>query len=359
MAALVLYASLYPFSGWRWPAGSAPPALLALPWLPWLTPLDELLNLIGYVPLGLLVFISGVRGGRSAWRAALAAVLAAAALSYACEVLQHLLPQRHPSLKDWLMNTCGAAVGAGLGLLLRGSLQRWQHLRQRWFVRHSEGALALLALWPAALLFPTALPWGLGRIGPRVVETLQGWVDGVPWAEGVAQMLAEPAPLEPLSHLAERVASALGLLAPVLLAYAVSRPGWHRLWLALGAIALGLAGTTVSTVLNFGPAHAGSWLTAAAGVGAAGAVLVAVALAPVPQRVVQLLGVVALVALLLLVDQAPADPYFADTLQAWEQGRFVRFHGLAQWVGWLWPFAALGWLVARLLRPEEPGRAGP
>jgi hypothetical protein len=36
------------------------------------------------------------------------------------------------------------------------------------------------------------------------------------------------------------------------------------------------------------------------------------------------------------------------SLQAWEQGRFVRFHGLAQWIGWLWPYAAIGWLLARL-----------
>jgi len=35
-------------------------------------------------------------------------------------------------------------------------------------------------------------------------------------------------------------------------------------------------------------------------------------------------------------------------LQAWEQGRFVRFHGLSQWLGWLWPFAAMTWLLARL-----------
>ena len=36
------------------------------------------------------------------------------------------------------------------------------------------------------------------------------------------------------------------------------------------------------------------------------------------------------------------------TLQGWEQGRFVRFHGLAQWVGWLWPYAAMAWLLGRL-----------
>jgi hypothetical protein len=49
-----------------------------------------------------------------------------------------------------------------------------------------------------------------------------------------------------------------------------------------------------------------------------------------------------------LVAQAPTDPYFAQSLQAWEQGRFIRFHGAAQWVGWLWPYAAMAYLLARV-----------
>ena len=27
---------------------------------------------------------------------------------------------------------------------------------------------------------------------------------------------------------------------------------------------------------------------------------------------------------------------------------FIRFHGVAQWVGWLWPYAALAVLLARV-----------
>ena len=42
----------------------------------------------------------------------------------------------------------------------------------------------------------------------------------------------------------------------------------------------------------------------------------------------------------------------ALTLQNWEQGRFIRFHGLIQWLGWLWPFALLAHLVRRLSRPQ-------
>ena len=44
---------------------------------------------------------------------------------------------------------------------------------------------------------------------------------------------------------------------------------------------------------------------------------------------------------LSLLNQANADPYFTQTLQTWEQGRFIRFHGLVQWLGWLWPYAAV------------------
>jgi hypothetical protein len=66
------------------------------------------------------------------------------------------------------------------------------------------------------------------------------------------------------------------------------------------------------------------------------------------------LGLVVLTGLVVGVAPAPADPYFAQSLQAWEQGRFVRFHGLAQWVGWLWPYAAMSWLLSRLgTRPGE------
>jgi hypothetical protein len=53
-----------------------------------------------------------------------------------------------------------------------------------------------------------------------------------------------------------------------------------------------------------------------------------------------------------LVLQAPSDPFFGLSLQAWEQGRFVRFHGLAQWIGWGWPLAAMAWLLGRLVASD-------
>jgi hypothetical protein len=61
-----------------------------------------------------------------------------------------------------------------------------------------------------------------------------------------------------------------------------------------------------------------------------------------------------LVVHLAVLNQAPASAYFADTLQSWEQGRFIRFHGLAQWLGWLWPYAVLAYVLQRVSRREAP-----
>jgi hypothetical protein len=128
----------------------------------------------------------------------------------------------------------------------------------------------------------------------------------------------------------------------------VVQPGLRRLVLALGALALGWTAMTLSTWLNFGPEHALAWLTPLTIPALLAATVLAGLLAPLGRRACVGLALVALASGASLVAQAPTDAYFAQSLQAWEQGRFVHFHGLAQWVGWLWPYAALGWLLLRL-----------
>ncbi len=57
---------------------------------------------------------------------------------------------------------------------------------------------------------------------------------------------------------------------------------------------------------------------------------------------------------LSLLNGAPISPYFAQSLEVWEQGRFIRFHGLSQWLGWLWPFAALVFGLLAVTRSAPP-----
>lgn len=357
-AALVLYASLYPFEDWRWPPGQAAASLLMLPWTRWLGPFDIASNLLGYLPLGALLFFALRRSGGGTAASWLFALFVAAALSWSTEVLQQFLPRRVPALEDWLMNTAGAAAGALLALLLQasGMVERWQALRERWFDRDSAAALALLALWPVGLLFPAPLPLGMGQVGERLREWVAELTADVPWATAVHEVMAIPAPpTVPLRPLTEMLLVALGLLAPCVVAFVVMRPGWRRGAMAFGALLLAAAGMGLSTLLNFGPAHATAWLTPASGTGLAMGMVFAALLWPLPRRLVAGVGLMGLTALLVGVAQAPSDPYFAQSLQAWEQGRFVRFHGLAQWVGWLWPYAALLWLLSRLARGPQVG----
>ena len=64
-AALVLYARLFPFTGWRWPPGQTVAALLLLPWPPWFDVVDVWANLLGYLPLGVLrMRTNGGAGGQ-------------------------------------------------------------------------------------------------------------------------------------------------------------------------------------------------------------------------------------------------------------------------------------------------------
>ena len=71
-----------------------------------------------------------------------------------------------PSLADLWLNSLGAVLGVQLAAALNGLelLSRWQELRERWFVRRSSQALALLALWPwrCSIPRPCPLAWASG-----------------------------------------------------------------------------------------------------------------------------------------------------------------------------------------------------
>ncbi len=358
--ALIVYASLYPFSGWRLPRADLDD-FLWLPWPRWWTGFDLVSNLLGYLPLGALVFIALVRSGwrvRYAWPGAL---LAGLGLSLALETLQNFLPQRVSSNVDLGLNAAGAAAGAALAALAHaiGGIERWQTLRDRWFARRSAGGLALLVLWPIGLLFPLPLPLGVGQVIPRVRDGVVASMEGTPaqaWAE---RWLAEGAGASSgLPPAGDFLVVALGLLAPCLVAYSVSLPGWRRLVLCIGALVLGVAATTLSTALNFAPQHALAWATPEAVNALVAATLAAMALAWLPRRAAAALGLMALTALVVLVSQAPTDPYYGQSLQAWEQGRFIRFHGAAQWVGWLWPYVAMVQLLSAMGTRDDASGGG-
>jgi VanZ family protein len=359
-AALIVYASLYPFSGWRLP-GVPLFSFMVAPWPHWWTGFDLVSNLLGYLPLGALLFGALVRTGTPTGPALALAVGGGTMLSFGLEFTQNFLPQRVASNLDLALNALGTLIGVALAWLIHrsGGVERWQAARDRWFIGRSAGGLALLLLWPIGLLFPLPVPLGMGQVLGHLLQGVAALVEGTPveawfgqWFEAWGDAAAQRVALVPA---AEFALVALGLLSPCLVAFTVSRTGWRRIVLVLGAAALAGAATALSTALNFGPEHALAWNTPRVLAAMIAAAVLAMLCSAVPRRAAASLGLIALTALVTLVTQAPSDPYFADSLQAWEQGRFIRFHGAARWVGWCWPYAAIVYLLARLgARDAEP-----
>lgn len=337
-ALLITYASLYPFTGWR-DQGINPFYFLTAPWPHYWSRFDVVANFLGYVPLGFLATLSLLRT-RLLPQPALLAAITCSLLSVALEALQSYLPYRVPQLSDWLLNSGGALVGAVIAVALErmGAIDHWSRFRARWFVRDARLPLVLIALWPVALLFPPVVPLTLGQVRRR----LHGFFDHLLGGTPLAALIDEPAGyVLPLSNLSELICVALGLLIPCLLAYTVTL-GWYRrtlLWVS--GVLTALAASSLSAALSYSPDNAWGWASLPAGVGLCIGISLALLCITLPRKLCLGLLVAALVWQLSLINGAPETPYYAQALQSWEQGRFIRFHGLAQWLGWLWPYAAL------------------
>lgn len=350
MICLIVYASLYPFADWR-NQGLSPLQFLTAPLPQYWTGFDVGANLLGYAPLGFLLTLAAQRRHRVFWAVSMA-VLGSALLSLLMETLQSYLPSRIPSNVDLLLNTLGALLGSGCAWALEkvGVVDRWSRFRARWLAQDARGALVLLLLWPPALLFPASVPLGLGQVFERLESALAEALTDSPFLEWLPVREVE---LQPLMPIAELLCVALGALIPCLLGYSVIRAFWPRVTFAAAMIALGMAVSALSAALSYGPQHAWAWLDVPVQAGVGLAVMLAALLLAVSRRGAAALTLLALAVQLGLLNQAPVDPYFAQTLQTWEQGRFIRFHGVVQWLGWLWPYAALLYVLLRLSGRER------
>lgn len=354
---LIVYASLYPFSDWRW-QGLMPFDFALAPLPRYITASDLLINTGGYLPLGYLLARSlPARWPR--WLLWLGASVAASAVSFGMETLQSFLPMRISSNLDWLTNTLGGAVGAAIcvwllpRIRLAALLRLW---RERWFAPHAGYGLLLLALWPVALLWPAAVLFGTGQLGPTLLQPALESGAGQALSAWFADSGLNLRDVAPMSALRQTAISAAMLVASILALSALLRPGAPRLRLALALCAAGLLAVSLSAALSFGPDHALAWATAPALRSVAVGLLLGLPLAHLPPRVCAALGAVSLALALAWINFSGPGPYYAMNLQSWSQGLFIRLYGLPQWLSWLWPFAALLYLLGRALRGADPAR---
>ena len=342
---VIAYASLYPFEDWR-NQEIAPWSFVLASWPKYNTWFDINSNVLGYSPLGFWLCLACMRSGHTRTVSWLLAAAGSCLLSFSMESAQTFLPMRVPSQLDWLLNTLGGMAGAALAVVLerRGWLYHWTQFRRQWLTPDASGSLVLLALWPLALLFPVTVPLGLGHV---VDAMRRGIAEGFPQIDLMLTSLLEGW-MQPMTPVFEMVCVFLGLLVPGLLAMALCQRLGQRLAAVMLITCAALLFTALSASLTYGPEHAWHWLTAQTLSGLAlGVCGLSLSLKRSERGLLWvLLGAQSV--LLLLLNLSPVSTYYEQTMQTWEQGRFIRFHGLTPWLNWLWPWALVVWAGWRL-----------
>lgn len=326
---LIVYASLHPFMGWR-DNGVPVIEFLFARWPRYYTTFDLVINVLAYVPLGFLL-IPALRDPLGGWISALLAVVGGACLSFGMELLQNFLPSRVPSNLDLACNSLGALLGSLLGLRWGDTLRdggALHNLRDELVVggKQADAGLILLGLWLLAQLNPATMLFGYGDL-----RTLFEFPAPLPYTREGIQVVE------------------LGVTAANVVA--VGLIGWRMLrrprpFLLVLVFALALLIRALAAGVLIGPDYYLQWITAGSLAGLAmGGVLLFVGLVSPP--LVQHTSVaLALFIGTALVNLAPENPYLLDTLQGLNAGHFLNFNGLTRLASSLWPFVAIGYLMA-------------
>jgi VanZ family protein len=327
---MVVYASLYPFSGWRAPVDD-PVAFVLAQWPFFVTLSDLALNTMAYFPLGfLLALLFMERMPRLV--AILPAVVCGAVFSLLIELTQGYLPTRIPSNLDLLTNASGALLGA-VAACWSGSWWnssgRLYRLRSRCFHQGflADLGFALLACWLFTQLNAEIWLFGNGELSnwlPRQIGMSYS-AKTYPYFEvavaalnfsGVAYLVSA---LACSASVAATTLSALTVVALTLKSIASSAlfvSGNPLLWITPGSI----AGLVIGVVVwRLSSRHSVRGLAQAS----------AVCLG---------LGTV-------VVNIAPVNPYLLDTLRVWRHGHYASFDGITHAISAAWPFFALAYLI--------------
>jgi VanZ family protein len=336
-ALLVVYASLYPLTGWR-DHGLLPFEFLVAPWPRYVVPFDVAADVFGYAVLGALAVLAWhprLRRGR----AVLAATAAGLALSVVLESLQTYLPARVASNVDVLCNGVGALAGALAGLGLAPLSPAFRGWRAQTFLPGalSDLGVALLGLWVFMQLNPAMLLFGGGDLRSLIAAP------------------TGPARSPEFFVAIETITAAANLAAVALLVSVIVAPDAPVRRLVVLLVAAALAVKTFAFTIILRAQDSFAWLTPGALRGLAIGLALALLAVAMPRVARMALAAVLLAAAAVLVNHAPPNPYLAEILRLWYQGHFLNFNGLTRLVATLWPFAAVAYLIVLAARRRDEG----
>jgi VanZ family protein len=328
--------SLTPFNGWRY-VPEPPWSYLAQPWPRYWTGLDVLVNLLAYIPLGVLLCLGFSqrmrRGPWNSFAAFLLACFAGLTLSMVLEALQTYIPSRRPSILDVISNLGGTAAGA----FIAGA---YAQNRQKPMVADNRpieiGALMILVLWLLAQAAPQEIWLALGDVIAHSGEIFSS-----------QRILAEA-----LCVTSAILACAL-IVHLALLESSRWLPGyqpshWFSTLVVLMLVTLGVR--AVSIFLLHSPEALWVWLGPGTQAGLVLALLTAYGLSGLKPSQQKTVAVAALLTTVLLTNTLPENQYASQAFSGWSSGPWLNLRGLANFAAIAWPFAALLWLLFALNR---------
>ena len=319
-AALLAYASLYPFHPLRFPPPEAVSAFFAAP--KYVIRSDIAFNVVAYLPLGTLTCL--YFRTRQDPHAIAKACFFGAAFSLVMEVAQLFVPYRVATFADLAANACGALVGAlvfadpvySMATRRLGALREGMVIPGAW----GDAGLVLLMLWLLAQLNPALPFFGAGDIaqGEGSLRLLQWGAVGMSIC-------------------------GFGLFISVLL---VSEHGSLRVSAVLLSVALWLKFAFASLMLQ--PHFSADWVSTGRMLGLAAGILVFIFLRKLGRPGRTYLGFVLILAGALFSKIFGAYSPLEEFLRLfrWPHGQLQSFATLTRFLHELWPLAAVLFLAS-------------
>jgi VanZ family protein len=346
-ALVIIYASLFPFSGWR-NQSIYPWEFLWAPFPLYWTAYDVYINILGYVPLGFVLTLADLRVNKQQKRIWSYNWIYAVFLSLILESLQTYLPTRVPSSIDFLLNCLGTFLGVWIAYFFEKHqvIDTWNQIRSRWLIKDSVGPLACLLTWPLAVIYPPSIPFLMGDIYWAIKKETYTFLGIQPISELLKNINATTVEITNIESI---ICVVTGLLIPITLGFSIVPIITHRLWVVSAICFIGVCALITSSALTFDLSHIFSWFSIYTNIGYLIAIIISLSIVRVSTKTAQYLLLSFLLVHLLLPNSLSSDVYLAQSIQIWEQGKNARYIGLTQWVGLVWPYIVFLLVLFRVL----------
>ena len=350
---LIVYASWYPFSGWQIKNLAAISDVIRQ-WPRYWSIFDVVINVIGYMPLGMLIVFS-LYPRFQRIGAIVLATLFGTVLSMCMEGIQYFLPTRVTSILDLITNASGCLIGAIIGTLLSAAILekgRLGLLRKQWIHHESSRELLVLGLWPLAQIFPLAYLFGLGQILPILSSWLEEFVN---IDIDLSTFFLNGLELEAEEFLlSETFITAFGCTGAILICLSLLNRHAPKFWLSCILLVSALGTKTLASAILFSPEVAFAWMTPGAKAGLIISIITLYGFSFAPAQVQRRLAIFMLCMSLILSNLIPSNPYFVTSMQNEVQGKFLNFYGAAQFLSIFWPLIALWYLFNQTFKVPIP-----